>query len=120
MCIGIVSKCKRKLCKQRQDTKLTFIAPFCRVAIYGYILRAITVGNTLRLDSYGRDGSVLGVHSYCIDYYYNTDLIKWSYFAVGEACSLFKADDNSVDCVNVHDLRQLTSAVRKTFRLTCV
>jgi len=33
-----------------------------------------------------------------------TDLIKWSYFAVGEACSLFKADDNSVDCVNVHDL----------------
>jgi len=63
LCLGIVSKYKRKLCKQRQDTKLKFIAHFCRV----YILRAITVGNTLRLDSYGSDGSVLGVHSYYID-----------------------------------------------------
>jgi len=40
LCVGIVSKCKRKLCKQRQDTKLKFIAQCCRLTIYGYILRS--------------------------------------------------------------------------------
>jgi len=48
-----------------------------------------------------------------------TGLTKSSYFAVGEVCSLFKGGDNSIDYVNVHDLKGRTSAVRKTDRLTC-
>jgi len=41
--------------------QMKFIALFCRLSKYGYILRSKTVENTLRLDSYGRDGSVFGV-----------------------------------------------------------
>jgi len=86
LCVGIVSKCKRKLCKQRQDNKLKFIAQFCRLAIYGYILRSNTWGNTLRWDSYGRYGSILGVHLCYIDEYYWLDIelvcCRWSMFSV--------------------------------------
>jgi len=37
------------------------------IYIIEYILWSNTVWNTLRLDSYGRDGTVLGVHSCYID-----------------------------------------------------
>jgi len=84
MCIGIVTNANVNYAsKCKIPTKLKFIAQFCRLAMYGYILRSNTVGNRLRWDSYGRYVYLEFIRATSISI---TDLTL-SWFAVCEARS---------------------------------